>query len=772
MKDIININIKFANGEKVNPLVSKYKCYIASADTIANTYYFDKEVLNNMKNTVISSPVLAGFIDNDDGSLLGGHEDDISRTEKGLRRTPKPIAVGYVLDIEPWWENYDGKEWLTCYVHIWDYKYSGLQNLSERKIFQSMEVQLEDIKESKYRKVTNAILTGLCILENVNPAFNGSTFEKINFSKYDFKGDIDKLKEEFNTFGKYENLDFTIPEEVKKQAKKGLELRKKYNRGGTSVGLATARYLISNKTASPEKVRHISKYFPRHEGDNLDENGRNGKELSNGYIAWNLWGSDAGRKWSNNLVNKMNEADEEDKNFISKGGENVFYGLTSNQLRRRLESCLSQYKYEQGEYEYNKYWMDDFNDFGIFVHDNEDGNCYSMNYKMENNICCVDIDSKIPVETGYKPISFAEKIETFLNKDEYGTDEKLDVDLTKESASNEDWGSINKTQLRNKIAKASNWKTLKNKCYLISEGENASDWKYPICQIKDNKLVYNINGVQTAWTMLAKENNESYFTSVKTEIKKIYKKLGLNMNSFSERIGEKMTDYKAMYSKMKAEKSNFMLADSESFALMDGEFCCIYAITEDGIIKIPFEVAENDENTFSLKEDITENMSDSKELMCKMSKLIKGEKEKSTMKDVEMGKVLANMASMESKIKDSDSLIEEKDKKIADLENKIKEKDDQEKMSKVNEMLSKKEFSVFTQEEKEEFSKQAQLLALGEFENLLYSTFGKKIKDNIDFSSETQKFSYMYVPITENKSSFNESKDIYDEIREKNNLTK
>ena len=97
----------------------------------------------------------------------------------------------------------------------------------------------------------------------------------------------------------YDDIDFTIPASVKKAAQTGLDLRKKHGRGGTEVGVATAKALVGNSKVSPEKVRHIAKYFPRHAGDNLDDH------TSNGWIAWQLWGGHAGRTWSESLVKRM-----------------------------------------------------------------------------------------------------------------------------------------------------------------------------------------------------------------------------------------------------------------------------------------------------------------------------------------------------------------------------------------------------------------------------------------------------------------------------------
>lgn len=112
--------------------------------------------------------------------------------------------------------------------------------------------------------------------------------------------------------GLYDDLDFTIPKGAKEEAKRGLAWRKEFGRGGTDVGLNSARYIINNTTAGPEKVRHIAKYFPRHEVDKRAEGyspGENGYP-SNGRIAWALWGGNAGRDWSNKLVRAMNKRDE------------------------------------------------------------------------------------------------------------------------------------------------------------------------------------------------------------------------------------------------------------------------------------------------------------------------------------------------------------------------------------------------------------------------------------------------------------------------------
>lgn len=89
-----------------------------------------------------------------------------------------------------------------------------------------------------------------------------------------------------------------IPRSVAKIARKAIEWRNKFKRGGTDVGINTANILANSEYVTSEKLHHISKYFPRHEVDKLAPNFYNEENPSRGRIAWDLWGGDAGRDWS------------------------------------------------------------------------------------------------------------------------------------------------------------------------------------------------------------------------------------------------------------------------------------------------------------------------------------------------------------------------------------------------------------------------------------------------------------------------------------------
>lgn len=102
---------------------------------------------------------------------------------------------------------------------------------------------------------------------------------------------------------------YTIPRGVQNEAKKGLAWHKEHHRGGTPVGLHTARLLAAGGQIGLHKVRHIAKYFPRHEVDKKGKGWNPGEENfpSNGRIAWALWGSDAGWRWAQAIVERENK---------------------------------------------------------------------------------------------------------------------------------------------------------------------------------------------------------------------------------------------------------------------------------------------------------------------------------------------------------------------------------------------------------------------------------------------------------------------------------
>lgn len=103
---------------------------------------------------------------------------------------------------------------------------------------------------------------------------------------------------------------FTPPQKVRENARRGLELRKEFGRGGTAVGVARARDLSNGKSIPLETINRMVSYFARHEVDKKGENWGNASNPSRGYIAWLLWGGDAGKSWANSIAEREKKKDK------------------------------------------------------------------------------------------------------------------------------------------------------------------------------------------------------------------------------------------------------------------------------------------------------------------------------------------------------------------------------------------------------------------------------------------------------------------------------
>lgn len=114
---------------------------------------------------------------------------------------------------------------------------------------------------------------------------------------------------------------FVPPQAVRSNAKRGLELRAKHGRGGTEVGVARARDLSNGKALSLDTLKRMNSYFARHE---VDKKGEGWGEDSAGYIAWLLWGGDAGRAWAKRITS---EQENKEKSMASNLTTNSYFSI-------------------------------------------------------------------------------------------------------------------------------------------------------------------------------------------------------------------------------------------------------------------------------------------------------------------------------------------------------------------------------------------------------------------------------------------------------------
>tara|TARA_R100000655_G_scaffold25878_2_gene53422 strand:- start:9805 stop:11952 length:2148 start_codon:yes stop_codon:yes gene_type:complete len=126
--------------------------------------------------------------------------------------------------------------------------------------------------------------------------------EKEGVSKEDI--DADNLKQEFKDL---QDIDTSPTQGMIDEAKKGLEWRKEYGRGGTQIAVARARNITNGDNLSFDTIKRMNSFFARHEVDKKADGFEIGEDgfPSAGRIAWALWGGDAGQSWAKKKVKEI-----------------------------------------------------------------------------------------------------------------------------------------------------------------------------------------------------------------------------------------------------------------------------------------------------------------------------------------------------------------------------------------------------------------------------------------------------------------------------------
>lgn len=91
-------------------------------------------------------------------------------------------------------------------------------------------------------------------------------------------------------------------------AKRGLALVADGRAGGglEPATKARAKKIAAKEELSPEHVKRMASFFARHSIDRKSDWGKKGSETP-GYVAWQLWGGDAGKAWSSSKVKQLSE---------------------------------------------------------------------------------------------------------------------------------------------------------------------------------------------------------------------------------------------------------------------------------------------------------------------------------------------------------------------------------------------------------------------------------------------------------------------------------
>lgn len=247
----------------------------------------DIETLKRTAPTIFEKPIIFEY----DNRLrdFGSHSD-------------KPIISGFVVpNSAEYTELPDGRIGLNIFAKIWK-RYAPkfidvFKETGTNKKSVSVEMQINDAEETPdgLLKLLDFVFESICVLgDYVTPASPDANIQMLSFAKEENDAYKEAYQKEFAM--KYDALDFSIPEEVKSNCKKGLDMCKEMSSGGTSVSLAYARYIVKNTHSTPDRVRQAHKYF-------------SGKHDNETEVSYNLWGGSSGKDWVVYMNTQMEDID-------------------------------------------------------------------------------------------------------------------------------------------------------------------------------------------------------------------------------------------------------------------------------------------------------------------------------------------------------------------------------------------------------------------------------------------------------------------------------
>lgn len=101
---------------------------------------------------------------------------------------------------------------------------------------------------------------------------------------------------------------YVAPKAAAKEALKAIKWKEEYKDevdGGTQVGWTRAHQLANGENLSLDTVKRMYSFFSRHKGnEKIKPEYKDTPWKDNGYIAWLIWGGDAGFAWAKRVLGK------------------------------------------------------------------------------------------------------------------------------------------------------------------------------------------------------------------------------------------------------------------------------------------------------------------------------------------------------------------------------------------------------------------------------------------------------------------------------------
>lgn len=290
--------------------------------------------------------------------------------------------------------------------------------------------------------------------------------------------------------------------------------------------------------------------------------------------------SDKFKKFNLTFNEKYQNINNNDILFTYGLKEKTTMSMTLKDLEGSISAELQKLLFVDGEREYYRYWLQDviFDESMVIAFDEKEGHLVAIPYLENNGNITLDVSNIKKANIKYEYKKEHDRVEVFLAKNKWGIGPAISVDKSKEAVSDSSWGSVNKTQLRNKVLEAKNYKSLVKAVYLLVkdgwEDSPASHLKYPVMEIKGDKAVYNAGAL-----LSAQQYGEKYDKSVARKAKRLRIKLGLaekekseKMNKFIEFAKDEGYSYVGTFQdKLYFAKEEDSPVEKESFSLFSVE---------------------------------------------------------------------------------------------------------------------------------------------------------------------------------------------------------
>ena len=280
------------NLNESNPFITHARLKIFYVGMTDDNRLFTEDFSNKLIKTLPQSPVVAYF--DEDSEDFKAHNQ-------------KQYVYGYVPEnAKIFFEEEDDRVWAFTDVVLFTGRKDNIGEVARKIIGMqhsleldpgSVEYKINKDQKGRFKNIefTEGKFIGLSVVgKSEKPAFQGSHFFTIEEESemvkalMEFQEGVasyfDCNQKDSNgislcAFRNLDDIDLKPTQTMANNAKRGLDLRAEYGRGGTEVGVARARDLMNRKNLSPRTVQRMFSYFSRHQVDkqasgwNSDEEG-------------------------------------------------------------------------------------------------------------------------------------------------------------------------------------------------------------------------------------------------------------------------------------------------------------------------------------------------------------------------------------------------------------------------------------------------------------------------------------------------------------------